>query len=54
VDGEKIIVIPMEKGHFKAPRNTGTYYYAYSVGWMDEKDKHLSYGDASYVFPLVQ
>ncbi|WP_419881602.1 hypothetical protein ACN6MY_19180 [Peribacillus sp. B-H-3] len=52
VNGKKEIVLPVEKGHFKAPRNTGTYNYTYSVWWMDEKDKHLSHGDASYEFDL--
>lgn len=52
VNGKKEIELPVEKGHFKAPGKTGTYNYIYSVWWMDEKDKHMSHGDALYGFSL--
>jgi hypothetical protein len=31
---------------------TGTYYYSYSVWWMDESQKNVSNGDASYALVL--
>ncbi|MFD0048086.1 hypothetical protein ACFVHQ_01895 [Actinomycetes bacterium NPDC127524] len=51
-NGKKEIELPVEKGHFTAPGNPGTYFYIYSVWWMDKKDEHLSNGDASYGFEL--
>jgi len=36
----------------KAPSKAGTYYYSYSVWWMDESQKNVSNGDASYAFVL--
>ncbi|RDI45564.1 hypothetical protein [Falsibacillus pallidus] len=37
---------------FSAPEEKGVYYYGYSTGWMDEKDEHLSHGDATYYFVI--
>jgi hypothetical protein len=37
---------------FTAPAEKGVYYYSYGVWWMDEKEDHLSHGDASYAFAL--
>jgi hypothetical protein len=37
---------------FSAPIQRGIYYYSYGVWWMDEKDEHLSHGDAFYAFSL--
>ncbi len=38
--------------HFTTPTNKGIYFYSYAVWWMDEKEVHVSNGDASYVFAL--
>lgn len=40
-----------EKG-FTAPTQKGVYIYYYSVWWMDEKEEHVSNGDAYYAFAL--
>jgi hypothetical protein len=37
---------------FTAPTQEGIYYYSYGVWWMDEKDEHLSHGDAFYAFVI--
>jgi hypothetical protein len=41
-----------EESSFSAPTKKGIYYYSYGVWWMDEKDEHLSHGDAFYAFVL--
>jgi hypothetical protein len=46
------IEIVVEKNRFAAPVNKGIYYYSFGVWWMDKKEKHVSHGDASYVFAL--
>ena len=35
-----------------APEEEGTYYYAFSVWWMDEVDTDVSHGDAFYAFAI--
>ncbi len=42
----------VENNHFSAPNEKGIYYYDYGVWWMDEKEEHLSHGDANYAFVL--
>jgi hypothetical protein len=37
---------------FTAPTEAGIYYYSYGVWWMDEKEEHLSHGDAFYSFAI--
>ncbi|GHH99314.1 hypothetical protein [Neobacillus kokaensis] len=37
---------------FSVPTQKGIYYYSYGVWWMDEKEEHLSHGDAFYAFVL--
>lgn len=44
--------VEVKDNQFAAPRETGTYYYDYEIRWMDEKEKDLSHGDASYAFVL--
>lgn len=46
------VEIPLKKNKLKAPSESGTYYYSYSVWWMDESQKNVSNGDASYAFVL--
>src|SRR5690625_4120065 len=35
-----------------APEEKGTYYYAFTVWWMDDEDPNVSHGDAFYAFSL--
>lgn len=44
--------IKVQHNHFYAPSETGTYYYVYSVWWMDEEKDNVSLGDAFYAFAL--
>jgi hypothetical protein len=44
--------VPLKKSKLKAPSKAGTYYYSYSVWWMDENQKNVSNGDALYAFVL--
>ncbi|PVE70887.1 hypothetical protein [Priestia megaterium] len=44
--------VPLKKNKLKAPSERGTYYYSYSVWWMDESQKNVSNGDALYAFVL--
>ncbi|MDG0029586.1 hypothetical protein MMB68_08395 [Priestia sp. Y58] len=46
------VEIPLKKNKLKAPSESGTYYYSYSVWWMDESQQNVSNGDASYAFVL--
>ncbi|MFF2878673.1 hypothetical protein ACFVR2_20370 [Gottfriedia sp. NPDC057991] len=52
INNSKEAEILLVRNQFSAPINKGVYYYSYGVWWMDKKDKHLSHGDASYVFAL--
>ncbi|KZE69284.1 hypothetical protein AWM68_03175 [Fictibacillus phosphorivorans] len=44
--------LKINKNHFKAPLEKGTYIYGYSVWWMSETEKDVSDGDALYAFAL--
>jgi uncharacterized lipoprotein NlpE involved in copper resistance len=44
--------VMVKDNRFVAPIEKGIYYYDYGVWWMDEKEEHLSHGDASYAFVL--
>ncbi|WP_249260944.1 hypothetical protein [Virgibacillus pantothenticus] len=44
--------IEVNHNQFTVPDEKGTYFYAYSVWWMDEEDDNLSHGNASYAFAL--
>jgi hypothetical protein len=44
--------VVVNHNQFSAPAQKGVYYYSYGVWWMDEKEDHLSYGDAFYAFVL--
>ncbi|MFD1738697.1 hypothetical protein ACFSCX_19440 [Bacillus salitolerans] len=44
--------VQLKDNRFNAPIHKGVYYYSYRVAWMDEEDKHLSHGDASYDFVI--
>ena len=44
--------VPLKDNRFAAPVQKGTYYYSYSVSWMDERVAHLSHGSAVYYFVL--
>lgn len=49
-DQEKEITV--SDNSFTAPTEAGIYYYSYGVWWMDEKEEHLSLGDAFYAFAI--
>ncbi|MDW0118360.1 hypothetical protein QTL97_15620 [Sporosarcina thermotolerans] len=49
---DKRTEIELNNNQFMAPDEKGTYFYAYSVWWMDEEDENLSHGDAFYAFVL--
>jgi hypothetical protein len=44
--------VEVKNHRFTAPEEKGVYYYAYSVWWLDEKEEHVSKGDAFYAFAL--
>ncbi|MDQ0220429.1 hypothetical protein [Peribacillus cavernae] len=44
--------VTVRDNRFVVPTEEGIYYYDYGVWWMDEKEEHLSHGDASYAFVL--
>ncbi|MFD1738709.1 hypothetical protein ACFSCX_19520 [Bacillus salitolerans] len=44
--------VQLKDNRFNAPIHKGGYYYSYRAAWMDEEDKHLSHGDASYDFVI--
>ncbi|WHX28116.1 hypothetical protein QNH47_09800 [Virgibacillus halodenitrificans] len=44
--------IKLNHNQFRAPDKKGTYFYAYSVSWLDEEDENLSHGDAFYAFAI--
>ncbi|MEC2158819.1 hypothetical protein [Virgibacillus halodenitrificans] len=48
--GEK--EIKLKHNQFKAPDKKGTYFYVYSVRWLDEENENLSHGDAFYAFAI--
>lgn len=52
IDDNEETEIKTKNNRFKAPKEKGIYYYAYSVWWMDDKEKNLSHGDAFYAFVL--
>ncbi|PGS53441.1 hypothetical protein [Bacillus sp. AFS041924] len=52
INNDKEIEVVVVKNQFTAPIKKGVYYYSYGVWWKDSKDKHVSNGDASYVFVL--
>ncbi|MBS8263788.1 hypothetical protein DYI25_04935 [Mesobacillus boroniphilus] len=47
---EKEVMVTDNK--ISAPTEPGIYYYSYGVWWMDEKEAHVSHGDAFYAFVL--
>ncbi|GAM12422.1 hypothetical protein [Mesobacillus selenatarsenatis] len=44
--------ITVSDNSFTVPTEAGIYYYSYGVWWMDEKEEHLSHGDAFYGFVI--
>jgi hypothetical protein len=44
--------VVVQNNEFTAPLEKGVYYYSYGVWWMDEKEDHLSHGDAFYAFVI--
>ena len=52
INNNKETKVVVAKNRFIVPTNKGIYYYSYGVWWMDKKEKHVSNGDASYVFAL--
>lgn len=52
IKSENEMEIEVNDNQFIAPNKKGTYFYAYSVWWMDEEDRNLSHGDAFYAFVL--
>lgn len=52
IKNDKETEIVLNNNQFLAPDEKGTYFYAYSVWWMDEEDENLSHGDAFYAFVL--
>lgn len=52
IDDNEETEVEIKNNGFKAPTEKGMYYYAYSVWWMDDKEKNLSHGDAYYAFVL--
>ena len=52
IQNKNEVDVPLKKNKMKAPSERGTYYYSYSVWWMDESQKNVSNGDASYAFVL--
>lgn len=44
--------IELNDNQFIVPDEKGTYFYSYSVWWLDEEDKDSSYGDAFYAFAI--
>lgn len=52
IDENEETEVEIKNNGFKAPTEKGVYYYAYSVWWMDSKEKNLAHGDAFYAFVL--
>jgi hypothetical protein len=52
IQNKNEVDVPLKKNKMKAPSERGTYYYSYSVWWMDKNFKNVSNGDALYAFVL--
>lgn len=52
IQNKNEVDVPLKKSKVKAPSERGTYYYSYSVWWMDKNQKNVSTGDALYAFVL--
>lgn len=52
MDNNKETGVKVENNQIAAPIKKGVYYYSYDVRWMDEKEKNVSHGDATYAFVL--
>ncbi|WP_337134168.1 hypothetical protein [Priestia megaterium] len=52
IQNKNEVDIPLKKNKMKTPSERGTYYYSYSVWWMDKNQKNVSNGDALYAFVL--
>ncbi|MED4170099.1 hypothetical protein [Priestia megaterium] len=52
IQNKNEVDVPLKKNKMKAPSERGTYYYPYSVWWMDKNLKNVSNGDALYAFVL--
>ncbi|WP_225986053.1 hypothetical protein [Psychrobacillus glaciei] len=46
------IEISIKDNQITAPTEKGTYYYSYSVWWMDDHLENVSNGDAFYAFVI--
>lgn len=52
IDNDDEMEVEIIDNQFAAPDEKGTYFYRYSVWWMDEEDEDLSHGDAFYAFAI--
>ncbi len=52
IENDDEVEIEVNHNQFIAPNEKGTYFYVYSVWWIDEEDENLSHGDAFYAFAL--
>lgn len=52
INNDSEMEIKLNHSQFIVPDKKGTYFYVYSVRWLDEEDENLSHGDAFYAFVL--